>query len=457
MSQPIQIPSTVDRKVIDVFVKLKVMLGAPHLNGNLIGDIPFSCNAEGQPDAALTAALEKDGSFIENIVVSTTGFNVSYTRGGGASPGPANVRSSIWDSIQFNGDHQCPPERKLEAIDLVLTELQPFKPGRAPTTQDSNTSAELVAIHSSILEKLEHTNTDLVEQTTGLQRQLRKDAETLIADEKEKVEKWRGEVETELANKQSSLNEFKRQLDERQQQIDDRSNTHARRDARDKLLDEVKNRVEKFGISEATSVKRQPVAKGMLLLIGIFLSLAFFTGLEIFQAHSEHSNAVSALGTASLLAERSTDKDVALRLAAKLSEINTQQPDMIWLWLRLSLTVLGLVGSVVYYIRWQDRWANQHAAAEWQLRQFQLDISRANWVIESGLEWNKSTGALMTDALVDRVTHGLFVKENEPAQVLHPADELATALLGSASKVNLHTPAGDVEFDKPGKIPRTAG
>jgi len=177
---------------------------------------------------------------------------------------------------------------------------------------------------------------------------------------------------------------------------------------------------------------------------------------EIYRERIDHSNTVNALGTILLMAEKSPDKDVSAKLSAKLSDVKVQSPDLTWLWIRLSLTALGLVGSILYYIRWQDRWASQHAAAEWQLRQFQLDISRANWVIESGLEWNKATGQVMNEALVERVTHGLFVKENEPAQVLHPADELATALLGSASKVNLHTPAGDVEFNKPGKIPKSS-
>lgn len=457
MTHPIQIPSASDRQIIDVFVKLQAMIGNPNFSGSLLGGISFTCNSGGQIDAGLTNALENDSAVIESLGIGIPGFSVHYNRGAGASPSQSNVRSAIWDSIQFGGDHQYPPNKKLEAINFVLDELQPFKPGRASASQNHETTAELVAIHSSILEKLENTNANLVEQTTELQRQLRKDAEALITAEKDKISAWRGDVEAELENQQNGLDEFKRTLDERQQRIDDRSNTHARRDARDKLLEEVKNRVEKFGISDATAVKRRPVAYGMYTLIIILLTLVTFTGLEISQAHIDHSSAVNALSAVSVLAEKTPDKDAALKLVAKFSELKIQPPDMIWLWLRLSLAVLGLVGSVVYYIRWQDRWAHQHAAAEWQLRQFQLDISRANWVIESGLEWNKSTGELMNDTLVERVAHGLFVKENEPAQVMHPADELATALLGSASKVNLHTPAGDIEFDKPGKIAKTTG
>jgi hypothetical protein len=40
--------------------------------------------------------------------------------------------------------------------------------------------------------------------------------------------------------------------------------------------------------------------------------------------------------------------------------------------------------------------------------------------------------------------------------VLHPADELASALLGSASRLKVKTEAGELEFDKPGKIKKTA-
>jgi hypothetical protein len=38
--------------------------------------------------------------------------------------------------------------------------------------------------------------------------------------------------------------------------------------------------------------------------------------------------------------------------------------------------------------------------------------------------------------------------------VLHPADELASALMGSASKLSLDINGNKLDIDKPGKIPK---
>ena len=62
----------------------------------------------------------------------------------------------------------------------------------------------------------------------------------------------------------------------------------------------------------------------------------------------------------------------------------------------------------------------------------------------------------MPDNLLSSVTKNLFNPQAEPETVLHPADELASALLGSASKVKLKVGDSEVDFDKPGKIAKKA-
>lgn len=453
--QSFQIPSCSDRKTIEVFSKLATLMGVQKFTGTTFGHANFSSGPGVADDEVCNRILEKDGMLIDRVAIGVPGLNISFIRGGNDGQ-DGRIKSAIWDAIQINGDHQYPAEKKIEAVALVISEFRPYTPDRNPTVRDLQTSGELIAIHSSILEKLEHTNANLVEQTTDLQRQLHRDAEALIADERQKVESWRAGVELEVAERHRGLDEFKNQLDEVKKRIDDRSNTHARREARDRLLDEVKTRVEKFGVSQATESKRRSVAAGMYLLFVVLTMLLIYTVIEINQIHAAHDNSAGAIGALAVLGDKQPSNDIAMKLAAKLSEANLEPRDLTWLWLRFSLGALGLIGSIIYYIRWQDRWANQHAVSEWQLRQFQLDISRANWVIESGLEWKTETDELMHETLIERITHGLFVKDNEPAQVLHPADELASALLGSASKVNLRTAAGDLEFNKPSKVPKTS-
>lgn len=107
----------------------------------------------------------------------------------------------------------------------------------------------------------------------------------------------------------------------------------------------------------------------------------------------------------------------------------------------------------MYYIRWQNRWAEQHASSEFQLQQFHIDVNRANWVIESCLEWRKDTESVIPTVLLESITRNLFDnKTDDIEKAIHPSDELASALLGSASKLKMKIGENELEFDKPGKI-----
>ena len=80
-------------------------------------------------------------------------------------------------------------------------------------------------------------------------------------------------------------------------------------------------------------------------------------------------------------------------------------------------------------------------------------MNRANWVIESCLEWRKVTDSVIPSDLLGSITRNLFTTETKTLdQVTHPADELASALMGSASSLKLNLNGNELEFNKPGKI-----
>ncbi|MGR9116514.1 MAG: hypothetical protein ACU85E_12170 [Gammaproteobacteria bacterium] len=113
---------------------------------------------------------------------------------------------------------------------------------------------------------------------------------------------------------------------------------------------------------------------------------------------------------------------------------------------RQLLFTFGAVGSLIYFIRWLNRWLEQHAQAEFQLRQFQLDIERASWIVETTLEWNDAKGTTIPDKLLESLSRNLFKDTSQqPEQAVHPTDQLASALLGSASSIKLK--AGDSEIN----------
>lgn len=450
--QIFKIPRAADHKLIDTFIEVRELIGAPKISGSTVGEVSFAISKDLTTSPEVDYIRAKDSTLIEAIAVGVAGLSVSFARGGYG--GQLNDKSPIWDAIIISSDSQCDFKVKLDAICFVMSELQPYEAGRVPEAKDVSVSEELIAIHSSILEKLERSNANLNEQTTALQLKLRNDAEKLITDEREKLSVERAASVTELAERKTELDEKEKAIADLRASIDDRDNTTARRAARDKLLEEVKTRVEQFGVSSATAGKRSAVRNGMIFLMTIFFCLLVFALVEVIQIHRDSSNELLVMGNYVEVLKKTPDPEGA-KIAGTMIEAHTDnQRNLLWLWARLSLLSLGLLGSFIYYIRWQDKWAAQHAAAEWQLRQFHLDISRANWAVESGLEWHKETTFVMPEQFVDRITHGLFVnKNNEPIQVLHPADELASALFGAASKAKLKVGDNEIDFD-PKKVPK---
>jgi hypothetical protein len=118
------------------------------------------------------------------------------------------------------------------------------------------------------------------------------------------------------------------------------------------------------------------------------------------------------------------------------------------LWISVAKQVAftsALVLTVFYYIKWQNRWFEQHSQAEFKLKQLELDMERASWLVETSLEWNDVKGSTLPNELMQSLSRNLFSENSDDAEdVIHPADQLASALMGSASLVRLK--AGDSEI-----------
>lgn len=382
------------------------------------------------------------------------GLTIKYVRGGEYSP---DQKSPIFDDIvlTWNSRQQSPTNtEKLDIIAFLNQSLRSFEPGRIAGTTISKEDAQLLAIHQSTLERLERLNEDLVRQSAEFRERLEETFEEKIRKNDDDVLKKKDVLEAEHKSRVSSLEAREQALDEKLKIIDDRDNTHVRREIRDKMLDDVKDRIKQFGVSPATAQKRRPVFIGITLLVFTFFCLMGYTAYEIDLFSRSDFSALEAIRN---IASSGLDKTKVMALVPnlmdKVSAPSADKTHIYLLWLRFTALSLGLLGTILYYIKWQNKWAEQHSNSEFQLQQFYIDVNRANWVIESCLEWRKETDSAIPKELLGSITNNLFVNnETEPERVIHPADELASALLGSASKLKLKVGDSELEFDKPQKI-----
>jgi hypothetical protein len=343
------------------------------------------------------------------------------------------------DDIQLTYNRQITTPSTTERIDiasLLIKELGGITRGRGATTGTQNQN-DLDAIHNSVLERLEVTSASVIETTSAfavkVQEELAEGRKRNDADLKTE----KATLLDEHSKRLTVLVDRELAVEKKLSEIDNRDNTHARREIRNGMLADVRSRIESFGVSQGTEGKRAPVRRGMQFLIAILtLLLGFFIYEEL---------------------QRISRSSLAIGLTVAQPNIPVDLTDKFWLWGRLALTSLGLTASILYLIRWENRWAERHANIEFQLQQFHLDVNRASWVIESCLEWKKETNNSAIPAeLLTSITRNLFLDQSaEPEQIIHPADELASALMGSASKATIALGGSTLEFDKPAKLKRT--
>jgi hypothetical protein len=439
----LKIPQIGDRIVFEKFLELvghNTQFNA-QLPGQTINAAPR--DIYGNVPEAWKTILDFNSALLINVSIPLPGITFTYYRGG-----PGNT-SAVFDEIHIQITPNNPAHNSYENLKYIAEAKRIFKafdPERTVLSATSEFEAQSAALHESTLTKLEEIAGNITSEMARHQIEL---ADEYIRKQNLLEEQFR-QSEVQLQNKYDKQAEELRKKEEDlkllQSSIDDRDNTHARRATRNKLLEDVQNRIENFGVTVATERKRLPVMAAFIFILFTLSCFALITWGEILDYHKTAGALTSNTGSMVTKALGQSD-------AKGFQELILTKADLYILWIRFSFIAISLIGIALYFIRWQTRWAEQHSGAEFQLQQFYLDVNRANWVVESGIEWQKDTGFAIPGELLERLTHNLFKAAVESPAAIHPADELASALLGSASKLKLKAGNNEIEFDKPTKIP----
>ncbi|MDW9434542.1 hypothetical protein NKY71_01735 [Sinorhizobium meliloti] len=93
-----------------------------------------------------------------------------------------------------------------------------------------------------------------------------------------------------------------------------------------------------------------------------------------------------------------------------------------WLsqWKRLNLVIAksgtassGFLGIISWDLRWMNRWFERLSENEFQLKQFELDITRAQWVVETAFEWKMSPQSPIPNPILENISRNLFANSEK--------------------------------------------
>lgn len=200
------------------------------------------------------------------------------------------------------------------------------------------------------------------------------------------------------------------ELDAHRREIDDRSNRHARRQLRTDLKGTFKARADSFKLSFGTRALRLPIAC-------LYVLLMFAFGYGIYQCNQ------------------------------KQAKVAPQQYDWVLIVQQAALAV-GLAVTAGFFIRWNDSWFREHASEEFKLKRLEIDVDRASWICEMALEWKAEAKAEMPQLLMERLSQNIFIDDSPKHEPTSNADTLASAILGTASEVNVRAGNTEIKLDR---------
>lgn len=265
------IPRLPDQAIVDCLVHISNLLSNHPISASIGllggGSITFD-PIKYEADDKLSSVLNKRSTLINTASYSVGGFSITVYRGGRAKP-----KSPFTDEVTLNPSNQCSlsEEEKLELTYIVVNELNAFHPNRALLPIGSEADTQLAALHESTLSRLEKLGESLIKETH--QYRLKIDEE--LADKSKHLDaelsRQKENLDNQYQSKLESIVQKEIELEALRKSIDDKSNTHARRQLRKDIISEIKNRQSKFSLTDGTNKLRRPVAIAIIGLIFIFV------------------------------------------------------------------------------------------------------------------------------------------------------------------------------------------
>lgn len=408
------VPKSSDRALVILFKDLCSILGTPHFRISTLGGTgTIALEAKNvDPDDYISDGF----SDIIKIQVDKDMFTVTLDRINNATSD-----SLLYDNLTINNNAQdngrpdlvISTEKYAEVRTRIAEALGRDDESVPALFKNPKLFRDVLASHHKQNAQLQQMVVDVGKEAAKARIDLDKEYSRRCDALEEEAEKAKQAADAKIAEQLAELSAERERLAAQQKVLDDRSNTHARRELHKDLKAKIAQRGDSFKVTPETKANRTPIHVIVVAVLACLFGLVVFFTVEFSKL---------PVGASSL----------QIAIAG----------------VKPAITTIAMLGIVAWYLRWMNRWFERYADTEFQLKQFELDIDRASWVVEAALEWKLSQDRPMPEHLLETISRNLFSKsEKDESADMHPADYLASAILGRASSVNLKVPGGEISLN----------
>ena len=344
--------------------------------------------------------LKSNGFAVNNWGVNFAQISIMYNTN---SPGKPTSLVQLNDS--FNSDQGGHPRQIEFLLELSKAFANLPRNGSELSGEDAIASKFLRIENalSGAVERFEEQQTSFVEKN----QKLREEHEAAVNSFKDQIASDKKVLEEDNQKKRDEIEQVRNELD-------DRSNTHARRAIRN----EIKTSITEF---LGKSVYAKQKLSSMLFIRCVYaLAIALLSDLAVWS---------------SILFSDVATSDRVLTTSIWISGG------------KATISTLFALCLTLLFMKWEVSWLNQQAPFERVLSSTKVDIDRASWVAESLLEWNReSPGKEVPHELLLSFTRRLFDWDAKLEDNQSATDSLASAILVSASKLQIGPNGANIEL-----------
>ncbi len=284
-----------------------------------------------------------------------------------------------------------------------------------------------------ILNRVSSAIATLVEHTAERQKSLDATRHTLAKDAEKAIKAGHAAAAEEVKIVEAKFAEKEALLAEREAELDDRANTHVRREFAKQMASLSDTQLQANLLTKSTKSFWVPLA---ICVVPIFiLALVVFRELGFIEIFSKN---IGEIATAS--------KFNAEQKSILIGNINYQ---ILYAQIRIVLQSIGIAALVWFALRLASSRYSLVSGWERDLHRFRLDTERAGFLVEGDLEARKVNQEGLPDVLLESFSRNLF-SSSDGGHGPTSSEGLGgalNALLGQAAKVRVGPDGVNVEVE----------